>query len=465
MPWVHPDVADVGSWLFVGIALAAVCIFEAVNGFHDTANAVATVIYTNTLRPLVAVIWSGICNFFGVYFGGLAVAFTIVHLLPVDLLVNVDADRGLAMVFSLLGAAITWNLGTWYLGLPASSSHALIGSIIGVGLANSLAAGQRFGAGVNWHKAAEVGLSLLISPLLGFGLAMALLLLSRRLIRQPQLYEAPVDGQPPPGWVRAILVLTCTGVSFAHGSNDGQKGVGIVMLILIGLLPAHYVLNLSDGREQIEATRNAAAGLVALLDKPGNKRQAEQREADQVSRLLADVQSYDELSVARRWELRDALLELDSAVRHRLQQRDPALSDDDLQRMRELRRQLTAPTEYAPTWVLLMVASSLGVGTTIGWKRIVVTVGEKIGKMHLSYGQGACAELVAMSTIGIADGLGFPVSTTHVLSSAVAGTMVANRAGVQMDSIKKIVWAWVLTLPATILLAGVAFYLYRLVFG
>jgi PiT family inorganic phosphate transporter len=452
---IHPDLAGTGNWILIVLALAVVCGFEAVNGFHDTANAVATVIYTHTLRPWKAVIWSGLCNFIGVYLGGLAVAFTIVHLLPVDLLVNVESSQGMAMVFSLLGAAIAWNFGTWRLGLPASSSHALIGAILGVGLANSVMERKPFGAGVNWDKALEVGLSLLLSPLLGFGLAAILLLFAKRTVRQPELYQAPVDGQPPPGWIRAILIFTCTGVSVAHGSNDGQKGVGIVMLILIGLLPARYMLNLNDGREQIAATRQAAGQLAAFAH----------RESHEVERLLDGVGSYDALNVEDRWRLRAAILELDAAVRRGLERRGDRLSDEEREQVRVLRRQLTAPIEYAPTWVLLMVALSLGVGTTIGWKRIVVTVGEKIGKMHLSYGQGACSELVAMSTIGLADSLGFPVSTTHVLSSAVAGTMVANRAGVQADSIKKILWAWVLTLPATMLLAGGAFYLFRVSVG
>lgn len=465
MTSIHPDLAGTGSWILIVLALAVVCGFEAVNGFHDTANAVATVIYTHTLRPWKAVVWSGLCNFIGVYLGGLAVAFTIVHLLPVDLLVNVESSQGMAMVFSLLGAAIAWNFGTWRLGLPASSSHALIGSILGVGLANSVLEGKAFGTGVNWDKAMEVGLSLLLSPLLGFGMAAAFLLAAKRTVRQQELYQAPVDGQPPPGWIRAILVFTCTGVSVAHGSNDGQKGVGIVMLILIGLLPARYMLNLSDGREQVAATREAAGKLANFADQMSPKARAAERESNEVESLLEGVRSYDALDVNDRWRLRAAILELDAAVRRGLERQGDRLSDEEREQVRVLRRQLTAPIEYAPTWVLLMVALSLGVGTTIGWKRIVVTVGEKIGKMHLSYGQGACSELVAMCTIGLADGFGFPASTTHVLSSAVAGTMVANRAGVQVDLVKKIVWAWVLTLPATMLLAACAFYLFRITVG
>lgn len=461
---IHADLAGPVNWFLVVAALAAVCCFEAINGFHDTANAVATVIYTNSLRPWMAVIWSGICNFLGVYLGGIAVAFTIVHLLPIELLAGIDSNRGLVMVFSLLGSAIVWNFGTWYLGLPSSSSHALIGSILGVGVANGMWSGKPFGAGVDWGKAAEVGLSLLLSPALGFGLAAGLLLLSKRMIQSSEIYQPPTDAQPPPNWIRAVLLLTCTGVSFAHGSNDGQKGVGIVMLILIGLLPAHYVLDLDRGRGEIEATQQAAARLAGFIAERGGS-DAELLAARKIEELLDGTRSFRGLSIEKRWRLRTAILDLDAAVREQVKLQGDHLAAEKRDDLRRWRRELVSPIEYAPTWVLLMVALSLGVGTTIGWKRIVVTVGEKIGKMHLSYAQGACSELVAMCTIGLADGFGFPVSTTHVLSSAVAGTMVANRSGVQLDSIKKIAWAWVLTLPATILLAGGAFYAFRLALG
>jgi inorganic phosphate transporter, PiT family len=329
-----------------------------------------------------------------------------------------------------------------------------------VGLANSLLAGKPFGSGVNWDKAAEVGLSLLLSPVLGMCLAGVLLLLSKRLIRSPKLYQPPTGADPPPLWIRAVLLVTCTGVSFAHGSNDGQKGVGIVMLILIGLLPAHYVVNLNHDQQEIMATQRAATQLAEFVDEDQETKSAG-AQAQTIEALLHGAGSYRGLDVKKRWQVRTAILDLDAKVRESIKRRDDQLTAERRDELRRLRGELVSPIEYAPTWVLLMVALSLGVGTTIGWKRIVVTVGEKIGKMHLTYGQGACSELVAMSTIGLADSLGFPVSTTHVLSSAVAGTMVANRSGVQLDSIKKIAWAWVLTLPATVALAGATFFLLR----
>jgi phosphate/sulfate permease len=269
----------IGTILFLILALAIALGFEAINGFHDTANAVATVIYTKSLKPQVAVIWSGLCNFLGVMLGGIAVAFSIVHLLPVDLLVHIDSGAGMAMVLALLIGAMIWNFGTWFMGIPSSSSHALIGSIIGVGLANSLLVG-RFGTGVNWHKAGEVGLSLFISPLIGFGLAFALLLLAKALIRNPKLHEAPEGDKPPPWWVRGILILTCTGVSFAHGSNDGQKGIGLIMLILIGLVPATFALNDSHPTSgMVQATEQIQN---VLTDKDVRKGLAETRTVTEV---------------------------------------------------------------------------------------------------------------------------------------------------------------------------------------
>lgn len=480
-----------GQLAFLIVALAIACGFEMCNGFHDTANAVATVIYSRSLKPTVAVVWSGFCNFMGVYLGGTAVAFSIVHLLPVDLLVNVGSHQGMAMVLALLVAAILWNFGTWYLGLPSSSSHTLIGSILGVGVAYALLSGMPAGTTVNWAKAREVGLSLLISPMLGFVLSALLLVLAKRLIREPHLYEPPGE-KPPPRWIRGILILTCTGVSFAHGSNDGQKGVGLMMLILIGILPARYALNEAASAASIRQTAVAVSDAETILRRhAGNP---EERmgsryfvmKLDQVHTLLEGRESLAALPPENRWQVRTDILQVDSELaklaasadlpndeeEQRLQAlrgaAEPALppptriSRAEKQELLDCRIGLRAITDYAPDWVLLMVALSLGVGTTIGWKRIVVTVGEKIGKAHLTYAQGAAAELVAMTTIGLADHLGMPVSTTQVLSSGIAGTMAANRSGVQGGTVRAIAMTWVLTLPASMLLAGLLFVLFRI---
>lgn len=435
--------------LFLFVALLVAFGFEFINGFHDTANAVTTVIYTRTLTPTPAVIYSGVMNFLGalvtVLVGSAAVAFTIVNLLPVDLLVKSDPTPALVMVLSLLLAGVLWNLGTWYLGLPVSSSHTLIGAILGVGLANGLMEGGGLG-GVRWDKAGEVGLGLLLSPLTGFVLAYGLLLLLKRTVREPRLYVPPADGDRPPRWVRGVLVATCGGVSFAHGSNDGQKGMGLLLLVLIGFMPAHYALNVSDPGKA-GAVHDAA---VAARDRlPADADPAVRADLDHVITGLSG-RDFAAVPPAERWEVRRAVV--------RLTRTGGPLTADE-------RKAIAPAVEFIPLWVVFGTALALGVGTTIGYKRIVVTVAEKIGKTHLTYAQGAAAEAVAAATILGADVYHLPVSTTQVLSSGVAGTMAANGSGVQGATAKKILLAWVLTLPASMLLAGGLFAVGRLFVG
>jgi PiT family inorganic phosphate transporter len=440
--------------LCLGIALG----FEFVNGFHDTANAVATVIYTKSLKPGVAVVWSGIMNFLGVFVGtivgGAAVAFGIVHLLPVDLLISVGQSAGLLMVLSLLLSAIIWNLGTWYFGLPSSSSHALIGSILGVGVASSFFTGQGFGSGVNWGQAQKIGLSLLLSPMIGFGLSALLLLLSRKLIKDPRLYEEPKGEAPPPPWIRAILFLTCTGVSFSHGSNDGQKGVGLIMLILIGLLPTQFALNNNLKPTEVQETTIAIRRLETKVASADPKAA---QELEQAAQMLTASGGVGSLSNTQRNSLRTLMLQADSALGKFEKSSNAFANSDEKSAFKKDRATMSHLTDFVAPWVPVAVALALGIGTMVGWKRIVVTVGEKIGKTHLTYGQGAAAELVAAVTIYAADHFGLPVSTTHVLSSGVAGTMAANRSGLQVATVRNIALAWVLTLPATMLLAGTLF--------
>lgn len=496
---------SIGTIFFLVVALAIALAFEFVNGFHDTANAVATVIYTNSLKPKHAVIWSGICNFLGVYLGGIGVAFSIVYLLPVDLLINIDSGAGMAMVMALLLAAIIWNFGTWYMAIPASSSHTLIGAILGVGLASSLYSGGGFGSGVNWTKAGQVGLSLLISPIIGFGCAAVLLLISRKFIKQPELHvPAPAD-RTPPTWVRAILIFTCTGVSLAHGSNDGQKGIGLIMLILIGILPAQFALNQGYSAAQIERTAKVACDLEQLLnDKPELTRAIDKIhtlpsiasaphlspaggrtdrfpgsavEAGAVEKpnaltlkqdleaLQAGLQGISQLSAVSaqsRWDMRTRIMRLDYALAQLASLPPKELALGDRAVLASARKELRGMTDYSPVWVIFAVATALGLGTMIGWERIVVTIGEKIGKTHMTYAQGASAELVATVAIALADFLHLPVSTTHVLSSGVAGTMAANRSGIQPATIRSIILAWILTLPVTMALSAGLFGLFKL---
>ncbi|UVL31648.1 inorganic phosphate transporter [Pseudomonas donghuensis] len=474
-------------FVLLGLALLIALGFEFVNGFHDTANAVATVIYTHSLPPSVAVVWSGCFNFLGVLLSSGAVAFGIIALLPVELILQVGSSAGFSMVFALLLSAIIWNLGTWWLGLPASSSHTLIGSIIGVGIANALMHGRDGTSGVDWSQASKVGYSLLLSPLVGFTCAALLLLALRMLVKRRELYQAPVGNTPPPWWIRGLLILTCTGVSFAHGSNDGQKGMGLIMLILVGTLPMAYALNRTMPADQslqfvaVAEVTQQALQRSAPQAAPADPRQTlssfirEPQASDELVPALAalagmigaEVKGYGSLNrvpAEAMANVRNDMYLTSEAIRlidkHQLGRFDA----DTQAKVQVFKQQIDNATRYIPLWVKIAVAIALGLGTMVGWRRIVVTVGEKIGKTHLTYAQGASAELVAMCTIGAADMYGLPVSTTHVLSSGVAGSMVANGSGLQMRTLFNLMMAWVLTLPAAMMLAGGLYWLLRQVF-
>ncbi len=472
----------IGTVVLLFAALFLALSFEFVNGFHDTANAVATVIYTHTLTPTQAVIWSGTWNFLGVLTSTGAVAFGIVALLPVELILDVGSGAGFAMVFALLLSAIMWNVGTWYLGLPASSSHTMIGSIVGVGLMNSLISNQAFGEGVNWGKVQDTAMALLVSPIVGFIGAGLLLLLAKVIIRNPALYKSPEGKTPPPLWIRALLVLTCTGVSFAHGSNDGQKGMGLIMLILIGIVPATFALDLStspDRLQSIVAASQAAAPVFgkapaasdsmanSVADAELSRFLTTGKPTDQtmgalalknsaVATALGKVKSISEFTADQRSRVRRDVYLVEEGI-NKLNKAGVIKDAKDKATLAKLRSELIGLTDFIPLWVKIAVAVALGLGTMIGWKRIVVTIGEKIGKSHLTYAQGASAELVAMLTIGAADGFGLPVSTTHILSSGIAGTMAANRSGLQAATLRNILLAWVLTLPACVILGSTLF--------
>ena len=465
-------------FLLLALSLLAACAFEFVNGFHDTANAVATVIYTNSLKPSQAVLWSGICNFAGVLLGGIGVAMGIINLLPVDLLVDQNVYHSLAMVMALLLSAIIWNLGTWYFGLPSSSSHTLIGSILGVGLAFSTMPENTNGTAVNWEKAIETGEALLLSPLLGFSLVILLMFLVRRLVpehEKEQLFKEPRKNAPPPTWIRAVLVTTCTLVSFFHGSNDGQKGVGLVMLILIGIVPYQFAIKSSVDPQLLQGNIGGIEQTIAALDSNqlsivNRARLARTRtEVAQLKTLVTTGLTSGEIPKERRLDVRSDLLLINSNMTKIAEDEGANLSTNQLATLKSNlseEKGIRRFTDYAPLWVILMIAVSLGLGTMIGWKRIVVTVGEKIGKQHLTYVQGASAELVAAAMIGLASGLKLPVSTTHVLSSGIAGSMVANKGikNLQADTVRNIALAWVLTLPVSIMLSFTLYILFRWLF-
>jgi phosphate/sulfate permease len=586
-------IVSIWPYLLLGLALLIALGFEFVNGFHDTANAVATVIYTHSLDPNIAVVWSGLCNLLGVLTSSGAVAFSIITLLPVELILQVSSGAGFAMVFALLLAAILWNLSTWWFGLPASSSHTMIGSIIGVGIANQLMSVHSGTSGVDWEQAIKVFKVLLISPVIGFICAGLLLLLSKVFVltswarsaatfynlnhKKPvlailsigifgvcgtylakligplifglfgapgqsawggilssanwlislnqifglalivllvgilglyvmvllakvveehgaALFTAPKDNTPPPWPIRALLIFTCSGVSFAHGSNDGQKGMGLIMLILIGTVPTAYALNHAVTSKEIQSFIAASEQAGKVLDRHVDKRGVLGEDAraevtdyirtkeikpdtmlalrELVDDLKGNVVTYREYKAVpanQQANVRNDMYVASEAIRL-MQKSDaqrvadnlpPVFSASENKDLGAYKKTVDKATKFIPDWVKVAVALALGLGTMVGWKRIVVTVGEKIGKEHLTYAQGACAELVAMCTISAADNFGLPVSTTHVLSSGVAGTMAANKSGLQFSTIKNIAMAWVFTLPAAALLSGSLFWLFR----
>jgi PiT family inorganic phosphate transporter len=479
-------VTSIWPYLLLALALLIALGFEFVNGFHDTANAVATVIYTHSLDPNIAVVWSGLCNLAGVLASTGTVAFAVITLLPVDLILQVSSGAGFAMVFALLIAAIIWNLSTWWLGLPASSSHTMVGSIIGVGIANQLMSVHGGTSGVDWEQATKVFKVLLISPVVGFGCAALLMLLSKWLIKYPALFEAPKGAEPPPWPIRALLVLTCTGVSYSHGSNDGQKGMGLIMLILIGTVPTAYALNHAvsprDVQDFIAASEQAGRILDCHVDPTGvlgSDARAEVTDYIRTKEVRPDTvlalrelvedlnhevglyKEFKSVPANQQTNVRNDMYVASEAIRLMEKNKQPAFNKDEDAALTNYKSKVDKATKFIPAWVKVAVALALGLGTMVGWKRIVVTVGEKIGKEHLTYAQGACAELVAMATISAADNFGLPVSTTHVLSSGVAGTMAANKSGLQFATIRNIAAAWVFTLPAAALLSGSLFWLFR----
>jgi PiT family inorganic phosphate transporter len=479
-------ITSVWPCLLLALALLIALGFEFVNGFHDTANAVATVIYTHSLEPNTAVVWSGVCNLAGVLASSGTVAFAVVTLLPIDLILQVSTGAGFAMVFALLIAAILWNLGTWWYGLPASSSHTMVGSIIGVGVANQFLNARTGGSGVDWEQAIKVLKVLLVSPVIGFGAAAALMLLSKALIRFPALYEAPKDMQPPPWPIRALMVLTCSGVSFFHGSNDGQKGMGLIMLILIGTVPTAYALNHDVTPQSIQQFMAASAQAGQVLDRHVNQdsvppsdaraavteyirtKQLKPETIPALREMIGDVnrevtlyKSFKSLPAREQSSVRNEMYIASEALRLMVKNHNPAFTGGESAALLNYKSQVDKGTRFIPDWVKVAVALALGLGTMVGWRRVVVTVGEKIGKEHLTYAQGASAGLVAMATIFAADRFGLPVSTTHILSSGVAGTMSANGSGLRWSTVRNIAAGWVFTLPAAALLSGLLYWFFR----
>src|SRR3569833_3405778 len=480
------SITSYAPYMMLAMALVIALGFEFVNGFHDTANAVATVIYTHSLEPNIAVVWSGICNLAGVLLSSGTVAFAVITLLPVELILQVSSGAGFSMVFALLIAAILRNLGTWWLGLPASSSHTMVGSIIGVGLANQLLMPHTGTSGLDWEQCVKVLKALLISPLIGFVFAGMLILLAKQVAKFPELFEAPKDNTPPPLPIRALMVGTCTGVSFFHGSNDGQKGMGLFLLFFFGSVLLAFVFFHAVSPAQVQdfivASEHAGRILDRHIDPQGilgpdaratvtDYIRTKQLQPDTiiamrelVQDLSHEVALYKEFkSVPAREQanVRNDMYVVSEAIRLMLKSHNPAFTAQESANLTAYKSRIDKATKFIPGWVKVAVALALGLGTMVGWKRIVITVGEKIGKEHLTFAQKTNTKLVAMATISAADNFGLPVSTTNVLRSGVAGTMAANRSGLQISTLRYIAAAWGFTLPVAALLSGTLFWLFR----
>ena len=453
------DLSTNSSILLI-VCLLAVCVFEAINGFHDTANAVATVIYTKTLPPVFAVVWSGIWNFLGAMLGGIAVAIGMMKLIPLSDMANTPLNENISMVLAILVTAIIWNLGTWYFSIPCSSSHTMIGALLGGGFAYFSVHG---GAGPNWDKAKDVGMSLLISPLFGFALAIGLMFLLRSLIKQKAIFKSPDDlkkNQTPPMWIRAILVTTCTLVSYFHGNNDGQKGVGLLMVVLIAFLPTQFALAPDfDGAKTKASVQRIEASILQVLPSDSLHYAPLAAACKKMNAQIDTFNSKDKVQVlAIRKSLQGFNKKMEAAVKEESFPKEAAsVATAEIKSLKDA-------YEFRVTWAILLISICLGFGTMVGWKRIVVTIGEKIGKSHLTYAQGASAELCAAATIGVSSYYGLPVSTTHVLSSGVAGTMVAEGgvSNLRRKTVTNIAIAWLLTLPVTFIMAAAFFFLFRM---
>src|SRR5271170_1460668 len=371
-------------YFLLGLALFIALGFEFVNGFHDTANAVATVIYTHALEPHVAVVWSGIWNFIGVLTSSGAVAFAIISLLPVELILKVSKGSGFAMVFALLIAAILWNLATWWKGLPASSSHTMIGSIIGVGVANQLMHGTSGVSGVDWEQVTKVFKALLVSPLVGFGCAALVFLLMKALLKDKRLYEAPKGTEPPPFYIRALLVLTCTGVSFAHGSNDGQKGMGLIMLILVGTVPTAYALNHTVGVKDVQTFAAVSTQTADMLSKYVSPNAVVGDSRDEVTDYIrsknftpntmlalrelvngigTEMALYKQLKAVPQDKVRNFrndMYVVSEALRLMQKTGKPQFSTADAAVLKNYKGHIDGATKFIPPWVKVAVALALG---------------------------------------------------------------------------------------------------------
>ena len=452
---------------FTGIMLITVFVLiviqEAINGFHDAANAIATVIYANALTPMQAVSLAAFFNFLGVLIGGTAVAFSLVYLLPQNMVAGINTQGEAAIFAAMIVAAVIWNFGTWWLGIPNSTTHAYIGSIIGAAMADAFVHGQAIAGQINWHQGEKIMIALIVSPIVGFLLGYILLRVIRATVKDKELYEPVEEGKKPGKGIRSVLIAGAAGVSLMHGSNDGQKSIGLMMIVLFGLFPAVYGLDPDRLSERdYSSLKETVANVESIAQKLSDSHLIE-TSAGLNAHLGGSqhlVGGTDETSVATRREI----LDLHTSITKTLKNEATAtkLNAAELQQLQYAHTLMRDFVEHVPFWIILLSAIALGSGTAVGYRRIVTTLGEKMGSSRMNPAQGTAAQISAVISIGLADAGGLPVSTTHVLSSSVIGSVAATpHQTINTHTLARIAMTWVTTLPGTMILSfalGVGFF-------
>ncbi|TSA03883.1 MAG: anion permease [Methylococcus sp.] len=464
MEHLAPDTTNV-AFITLAITFFLILFQEAVNGFHDVANAIATVIYSRAMSPRSSVLMAAVFNFIGVLFGGTAVAFSMVYLLPTNMVTGINTMNEVSLFMAMIFTAVVWNFGTWWLGIPNSTTHAYIGSIIGISMADAFLMGQPVADQINWGQGEKILMALIVSPIVGFLLGVIVLKIITWVAHDKGLYEPSKDDHRPSAAIRGILIAGAAGVSLLHGSNDGQKSIGLMMVALFGLFPAAYGLDpdrlapedyqhLVTVVQQVEDVRQATA--VLSSESEGKASSEATPAVKELLNHLSLKQSGLQLSDDEAIKVRKEILAVHRQVAKQLKAPETRakLSQEQLTTLEGAHKELASFVEYVPIWVMVLSAMALGGGTLIGYKKIVTTLGEKIGSSKMNPAQGTAAQASAVMSIALADFGGLPVSTTHVLSSAVVGTVVGTQGQqVNQKTIASIALTWVTTLPGTLLLS------------
>ena len=455
------DALPAAPFWVLGFVFLLIVLQEAVNGFHDAANAVATVIYSNSLQPAQAIFLSISSNFIGVLIGGTAVAFGMVFLLPKSMVAGIHTMSEASLMLALILTAVLWNLATWWYGIPNSTTHTYVGSIIGVSMAHALLVGTPVADAINWGQGEKIILTLFVSPIIGGLLAWLLFKLIRRLLSNPAMLEPHKEGVVPPMGVRAPLIGGLLGVSLLHGTNDGQKSIGLMLMVLMGMLPGLYAIDPVKDRASYEhavMTANEIESVIIPLQEHellGDRAREVVAELEHIKAVAQRDYEEKPLSEEEKIRFRAEILDVREAVVKLLNNAEVlgSLSSEDRRKVHRAHDSLVALIERVPFWVIVLSALALGIGTGVGYKKIVATLGEKMGSESMSPAQGLAAQTAAVVSIAAGDVSGAPVSTTHVLTSGVAGAVVSSGDTLQWDTLRAIVITWFTTLPGTVVLS------------